>query len=97
MESRGKALIGIAVSSEDLEQNLSLSSGERIGRQFKRADQRIPQDLRFDTRKPFSFKDLPMSVNLEANTMDSGIIRMLEEELMTRCYLVSNFSLQYHP
>ena len=90
-------LIGIAVSSEDLEQNLSLGSGEGIGRQFKRADQRIPQDLRSDTRKPFSFKDLPMDVRLEANTMDSGIIRMLEEELMTRCYLASNFSLQYHP
>ena len=90
-------LIGIAVSSEDLEQNLSLGSGEGIGRQFKRADQRIPQDLRSDTRKPFSFKDLPMDARLEENTMDSGIIRMLEEELMTRCYLASNFSLQYHP
>ena len=90
-------LIGIAVSSEDLEQNLSLGSGEGIGRQFKRADKRIPQDSRFDTRKPFSSKDLPMGFNLEANTMDSGIIRMLEEELMTRRYLASNFSLQYHP
>ena len=38
-----------------------------------------------------------MGFNLEANTMDSGMIRMLEEELMTRRYLASNFSLQYHP
>ena len=63
-----------------------------LGDNLERADQRIPQDLRFDTRKPFSSKDLLMDVNLEANTMDSGIIRMLEEQLMTRCHLASNFS-----